>query len=159
MSRIEIKRAIEKYFHEQNWRYNFEENNFVFMTVFDIELENIKYVQYSIFVYDDHATSIMHFPLKVGAESRIAVSEFINRVNFVFDIGCWEFNPDSYEIRFRTNAFFQEITSGTNIAIARLIHLPYQMLNEIGNYLVKVISGQLGAQEAVEEILKNRTSL
>ena len=100
-----------------------------------------------ILVREDSFSTLTTIPLAADEGNRIAVAEYLTRVNFNMRNGNFELNMETGEIRFKT---YVHVGAGdVDSAAARLaIMLPFMMIERFGDGLVEVLFGFKSPREA-----------
>ena len=94
--------------------------------------------------------SIGQIDMKADEESRVAVSEYLTRVNYSLVLGCFEMDFSDGEINFRYGCNVLDAMVGED-ALDDLTTLPCTMFNRYGNGLLAVIMGMMTPKAAYEQ--------
>ena len=105
--------------------------------------------QMVVIVREDNFSTLTTIPLSADENSRLAVAEYLTRVNFNMRNGNFELNMDTGEIRFKT---YVHVGAGQpDIGAARFaVMLPFLMLDRFGDGLLEVLFGFKSPREAFE---------
>ncbi|MDO5299554.1 MAG: YbjN domain-containing protein [Clostridia bacterium] len=111
----------------------------------------IQTAQMLVIVREDNFSTLTQLPLAADENSRLAVAEYLTRVNFNMRNGNFELNMDDGEIRFKTYVHVgkQPLDSG---AAKLSVMLPFLMLDRFGDGLLEVLFGFKSPREAFEAI-------
>ena len=103
--------------------------------------------QMLVLVREDNFSTLTTIPLAADEGNRLAVAEYLTRVNFNMRNGNFELNMETGEIRFKT---YVHVGAGdVDSAAARLaIMLPFMMIERFGDGLVEVLFGFKSPREA-----------
>lgn len=107
----------------------------------------------TVIVREDSFSTMTTLPLSADLDHRLAVAEYLTRVNYNMRNGNFELNMEDGEIRFKT---YVHVGAGTvDPAAARLaIMLPFLMIDRFGDGLIDVLFGLKTPREAFEAIQK-----
>ena len=104
-----------------------------------------------VIVRDEDFSTLAQIPLSADENHRLAVAEFLTRVNFNMRNGNFELNMDDGEIRFKTyvHAGRGELDMST-IRLSTM--LPFLMFDRIGDALLDVMFDLKSPREAYESM-------
>lgn len=103
-----------------------------------------------VLVREDNFSTLTTVPLAADENSRLAVAEYLTRVNFNMRNGNFELNMADGEIRYKT--YLHASQGEPDAAGARLaILLPFLMYDRYGDGLLEVLFGFKSPREAFEE--------
>ena len=107
--------------------------------------------QMLVLVREDNFSTLTTIPLAADENSRLAVAEYLTRVNFNMRSGNFELNMDTGEIRFKT---YVHVGAGApDLRAARLaVTLPFFMFDRFGDGLLEVLFGFKSPREAFEAV-------
>ncbi len=107
----------------------------------------------TVIVREDSFSTMTTLPLSADLDHRLAVAEYLTRVNYNMRNGNFELNMEDGEIRFKT---YVHVGAGTvDPAAARLATmLPFLMIDRFGDGLIDVLFGLKTPREAFEAIQK-----
>lgn len=107
--------------------------------------------QMIVLVREDNFSTLTTIPLAADENSRLAVAEYLTRVNFNMRNGNFELNMETGEIRFKT---YVHVGAGQpDLGAARLsVMLPFLMLDRFGDGLLEVLFGFKSPREAFEAV-------
>ena len=109
--------------------------------------------QVMLLVREDNFSSLATIPLTADENARLAVAEYLTRVNFNMRNGNFELNMQTGEIRFK--AYVHAGDGPVDAKAARLaIMLPFLMLDRFGDGLLEVLFGFKSPREAFEAVGK-----
>lgn len=111
--------------------------------------------QMLVLVRNDNFSTVTQIPLSADEDHRLAVAEYLTRVNFNMRNGNFELNMEDGEIRFKT---YMCIGDGAlNPKAARvMIMLPFLMLERFGDGLLEVLFGFKSPSEAFYAVQQGR---
>ena len=107
--------------------------------------------QMIVLVRDDNFSTITTLPLSADVDHRLAVAEYLTRVNWGMRNGNFELNMEDGEIRFKS---YVHVGAGSlDASAARLgVMLPFLMIDRYGDGLLEVLFGFKTPREAFEAI-------
>lgn len=109
--------------------------------------------QMLILVRDDNYSTLATIPLTADENSRLAVAEYLTRVNFNMRNGNFELDMNSGEIRFKT--YVHAADERVELRAARLsVLMPFMMFDRFGDGLLEVLFGYKSPREAYEAVTK-----
>lgn len=122
--------------------------------LFEIRMKlscRLQNVAMSVIVREDNFSSLATLPLAADENSRLAVAEYLTRVNYNMRNGNFELSMDDGTIRFKA---YHHVGAGPLDARAgRLtVLLPFLMIDRYGNGLIDVLFGLKSPREAYEAI-------
>lgn len=100
-------------------------------------------IEYERFIY------LLIFGERAGSAHREEVAKFLTRANFGLVIGCFEFNLDNGEIRFRSSIDFTS-SDLTETLVRNSIRSSMDAVERYGDSIVKVLRGELDAVRALK---------
>ena len=120
--------------------------------VFSIRMKlrcRMQSAQMIILVREDNFSTITTLPLSADVDHRLAVAEYLTRVNWGMRNGNFELNMADGEIRFKS--YMHTGSSAPDANGARLcIMLPFLMIDRFGDGLLDVLFGMKTPREAFE---------
>ena len=144
----QIADRLREIFASMNVNASFEEkaNRGIFATRLKLRCR-LQSAQMVILVREDSFSTLTTIPLAADEGNRLAVAEYLTRVNFNMRNGNFELNMETGEIRFKT---YVHVGAGdVDPAAARLaIMLPFMMIERFGDGLVEVLFGFKSPREA-----------
>ena len=144
----QIADRLREIFASMNVNASFEEkaNCAIFATRLKLRCR-LQSAQMVILVREDSFSTLTTIPLAADEGNRLAVAEYLTRVNFNMRNGNFELNMETGEIRFKT---YVHVGAGdVDSAAARLaIMLPFMMIERFGDGLVEVLFGFKSPREA-----------
>lgn len=120
--------------------------------VFTIRMKQrcrLQSTQMIVIVRADSFSTLTTLPLSADADHRLAVAEYLTRVNFNMRNGNFELNMNDGEIRFKT--YVHAGAGAPDPNAARLaVMLPFLMIDRYGDGLLEVLFGLKSPREAYE---------
>lgn len=104
-----------------------------------------------VLVRDDNFSTITTLPLSADENHRLAVAEFLTRVNFNMRNGNFELSMETGEIRFKTYVHTGEQPLDASAARMATM-LPFLMIDRFGDALLEVLFGFRSPREAFEAV-------
>ena len=107
--------------------------------------------QMAVLVREDAYSSYTTLPLTADKDHRLAMAEYLTRVNWTLRNGNFELNMDDGEIRYKS---YVHVGQGQpDMAAARLATmLPFLMIDRYGDGIIDVLFGFKTPREAFESI-------
>ncbi len=107
--------------------------------------------QMIILVREDNFATLTTIPLAADENHRLAMAEFLTRINWGMRNGNFEMSMDTGEIRYKT--YVHTGTQPLDMAAARLATLlPFLMIDRFGDALLEVLFGFKSPREAFESL-------
>jgi len=130
----------------------FEERNGI--GVFSIRMKlrcRLQSAQMIVLVREDNYSTITTLPLTADTDHRLAMAEYLTRVNWGMRNGNFELNMEDGEIRFKS---YVHVGAGQlDASAAKLgVMLPFLMIDRYGDGLLEVLFGFRTPREAFEAI-------
>lgn len=153
MDKQEIVRGtikqVEKFFSDQDWNYDFEEDRNLFRTGVNLN-SKMKSTKIFISVGESGVTVTSVVPMNADEACRTQVMEFITRANYGLRNGNFELDLSDGEIRYKV---FHSNVDGvaSSDLIKHSIFLSCSMLDRYGDDLLAVMFGMKDPKTAVEE--------
>ena len=148
----QIADKLREVFASMNVNASFEEkaNCAIFATRLKLRCR-LQSAQMVILVREDNFSTLTTIPLAADEGNRLAVAEYLTRVNFNMRNGNFELNMETGEIRFKT---YVHVGAGApDLSAARLaVTLPFFMFDRFGDGLLEVLFGFKSPREAVEAV-------
>lgn len=149
----ELVAQLSEVFALSNIRAKFEEDGDV--GIFNIRMKlscRLQNVAMSIIVREDNFSALATLPLAADENSRLAVAEYLTRVNYNMRNGNFEMSMDDGTIRFKA---YHHVGSGPlDPKAGRLtVIMPFLMIDRYGNGLIDVLFGLKSPREAYEAIV------
>ena len=124
--------------------------------VFTIRMKltcKLQSAQVMVLVREDNFSALALIPLTADENTRLAVAEYLTRVNYNMRNGNFELNMETGEIRFKT---YVHVGDGPvdKKAAHLAVMMPFLMLNRFGDGLLEVLFGFRSPREAFEAIAK-----
>lgn len=148
----EIVDKLRSFFATAGIHAPFEERAGVGLFTLRMKLScRLQSAQMLVIVREDNFSTLAQIPLTAGEDTRLAVAEYLTRVNFNMRNGNFELNMADGEIRFKT--YVHVGSSELDMNASRLaITLPFAMFNRFGDGLLDVLFGFKSPREAFEAI-------
>ena len=147
-----IASKIKEVLDERNWNYEFDEELEYFE--FGVRVQNpIRRLSYIIAAEDDCFTVVAGIPVSVDIaedEKMKTMMEFLHRVNFGMKKGCFEFDAEDGEIRFKVHVDCEDIVP-SKAMIENSIAISERMVFLYGEGIVGIIYGGYSAEEAIRK--------
>lgn len=146
-------KAIENFFAEDGWGYDFDEEKVAFRT--GTRLDNkLKSTSVNIFVTELGISVFANVSVSADKDCVVAVNEFLTRANYGLRIGNFEMNYETGDIAYKV---FHDITDGvpSKDVIKRMIYTACMMVSRYGNGLLAVMFGMQSPKEAIETAENN----
>ena len=151
-----IADVLREFFVLSNIDTGFEEQAgcgvFTFRTRLHCRMQT---AQMTVLVREDNFSTLTAIPLAADKNSRLAVAEYLTRVNFNMRNGNFELDMETGEIRFKTYVHVgggRPDRGATRLAVM----LPFLMLDRFGDGLLEVLFGFKSPREAFESIQRAR---
>lgn len=146
----EIRKAVERCFEKENYKYSgFNEENVASISF------NIKSKLSNVRIYLQAKNTLLSIrsilPIKAEEDVRPAVAEFLLRANYGMKIGAFDFDFNDGEISFRSSFYCGDVAP-THDQIDTALNLCVTMMKRYGEGILKVIYGIQSPQEAIQEI-------
>ena len=107
--------------------------------------------QMIILVREDNFATLTTLPLAADENHRLAMAEFLTRINWGMRNGNFEMSMDTGEIRYKT--YVHTGAQPLDMAAARLATLlPFLMIDRFGDALLEVLFGFKSPREAFESL-------
>ena len=130
----------------------FEEKNGTGVFTLRMKLRcRMQSAQMIVLVREDHYSTLTMLPLTADADHRLAMAEYLTRVNWGMRNGNFELNMDDGEIRYKTYVHVGKETP--DMGAARLATLlPFLRIDRFGDGIIDVLFGFKTPREAFEAI-------
>ena len=130
----------------------FEDKNSVGVFTIRMKLHcRLQSAQMMAIVHEDSFSTITTLPLTADTDHRLAMAEYLTRVNWGIRNGNFELNMNDGEIRYKTYVHVGQ--EKPDIAACRLATmLPFLMIDRFGDGLIDVLFGFKTPREAFESI-------
>ena len=150
----EIAFAITDFLQKDDWKYQFDDEKEVIRMGLNLK-NKIGSAQYFIDLRDDKYLVLLIFPVKADEESRPAVLELINRINYDMIFSNFEMDMNDGEVRIRMAVDCNE-SLPSEAMVKNSIYIPAMMGDQFGNALMKVMMGIMPADLAFIEANRER---
>lgn len=111
----------------------------------------IQTAQEYIIIRDNNFSIITTIPIKADEDHRLAIAEYLTRVNYNMRIGNFELDMTDGEIRFKDYAFVGDGPVQTEL-IASMVFIPLQMMDLYSDGILSVLFDFKTPREAYETI-------
>ncbi|MBR5302055.1 MAG: YbjN domain-containing protein [Clostridia bacterium] len=130
----------------------FEDKNDVGIFTLRMKLRcRMQSAQMAVLVREENYSTITTLPLTADTDHRLAMAEYLTRVNWNMRNGNFELNMDDGEIRYKTYVHVGQ--EKPDMAAARLATmLPFLMIDHYGDGIIDVLFGFKTPKEAFESI-------
>ena len=137
----------------------FEDKNGVGVFTIRMKLRcRMQSAQMVVLVREDSYSTVTTLPLCADEDHRLAMAEFLTRVNWGMRSGNFELNMLDGEIRYKT--YVHVGAQAPDMAAARLATmLPFVMIDRFGDGIIDVLFGFKTPREAFEAIQANKAAL
>ncbi len=148
----EIADRLGEWFSQSGIHATYEERSGVGVYTIRMKLScKLQSAQMLVLVREDNYSTLTQIPLSADENCRLAVAEYLTRVNFNMRNGNFELDMNTGEIRFKTYVHVGE--GPVDMRAARLaVMLPFMMLDRFGDGLLEVLFGFKSPREAFEAV-------
>lgn len=151
--------TLREILEENGFHYNFDESRMTFTLSFSLGKSKLSSVRILVRVVPSQKnpdvcfriTSLGLIGIKADEDCMAEMAEFLHRANYGMIFGCFEFDYDDGEIRFRISLNCSEGLPGPE-TIEDLWDMPTMMMDRYGNGILAVTMGLLSAEEAIKRI-------
>lgn len=159
VSMIEAITTLREIMEDNDLHYIFEEKKNTFTLNFSLNNSKLSTVRIIIRVIPGQKNPDVCFRItshgligiKADDDCMAEMSEFLHRANYGMVFGCFEFDHDDGEIRFRVSINCIDDLPGPD-TLEDLWDLPAMMMDRYGNGILSVSMGLLSPEEAIERI-------
>ena len=145
----EIAFAITDFLQKDDWKYKFDDERELIRM--GVNLRNkMGSAQFFIDLREDKYLVFLVLPVKADEESRPAVLELMNRINYDMIFSDFEMDMSDGEIRIRMAVDCNNCLPSEQVVKAS-IYIPAMMAEQYGNALMKVMMGIMPADLAYIE--------
>ena len=145
-----IATAVKAYYDSQGWKYDYNED------------ENVFYMRMSLKVVDgcrvitdvqNDKTFITYsiFPIKIPVEKRLAMAEYLTRVNYGLIHGNFEMDFEDGEVRYKVTTCCGPIEMDLN-SMETVIDCGFYMLDRYGEGILSILYGNVTPEQAIKNI-------
>lgn len=150
----EIAFAITDFLQQDDWNYQFDDKRELIRM--GVNLKNkMGSAQYFIDLREDKYLVFLVMPVKADAESRPAVLDLINRINYDMIFSNFEMDMSDGEVRIRMAVDCNNCLPSEQVVKAS-IYIPAMMAEQYGTALMKVMMGIMPADLAYIEAKRER---
>lgn len=146
----EIRKAVERYFEKENYKYSGFNDKNVATISFNIK-SKLSNADLRIQAQKNHLLIRSILPIKAEENVRPAVAEFLFRANYGMKVGGFDFDFNDGEISFRASFYCGEVAP-THEQIDHAIRVCLRMMERYGDGIVKIIYGLQSPKDAIQEI-------
>lgn len=152
-----IANRIREILDERNWNYDHKEEVGCFL--FGVRFSKfvpkpVRRLEYIVFVEEDSFTVITGITIEVDCNEEkemVAMTNFLHKANFGRKKGCFEFDTDDGDIRFKFHVDCEDIVEPSKAMIENAIDIPAGMMSLYGKGIVGIIYAGYAAEEAIEK--------
>lgn len=146
--------GLRALFEQMNIRADFREAPDAGLFTLRMKLNcKLQSAQLLVIVRGDNFSTLAQIPLTADENSRLAVAEYLTRVNYNMRNGNFELDMNSGEIRFKI--YVHAADGVVEPKAARLaVLLPFMMFDRYGDGLLEVLFGYKSPREAFESVGK-----
>ena len=145
-----IATAVKAYYDSQGWKYDYNED------------ENVFYMRMSLKVVDgcrvitdvqNDKTFITYsiFPIKIPVDKRLAMAEYLTRVNYGLIHGNFEMDFEDGEVRYKVTTCCGPIEMDLN-SMETVIDCGFYMLDRYGEGILSILYGNVTPEQAIKNI-------
>ena len=146
----EIRKAVERYFEKENYKYSgFNDKNATTIS-FNIK-SKLSSANVRLQAQKNHLLIRSTLPIKAEESVRPEVAEFLLRANYGMKIGGFDFDFNDGEISFRASFYCGDVAP-THEQIDHAIDVCLGMVQRYGDGIIKVIYGLQTSKDAIQEI-------
>ena len=145
---LELVNQVRENLDSKGLHYNFFEEKGVFRISIGLVSSKLRSCDVLVTVQDDLVNFYTCIPIRCDETSRLAVAEFLTRVNYRLSQGNFEMDFSDGEIRYKVNM----PCSTTSIymeTFSNCLHIGPFMVDRYGNGLLSVIFGNIVPEDAV----------
>lgn len=145
-----IEQLIKDFFKAVDWKYNFTDNERKRFTA-GLRMGGVLgAIRIVIIIFDK--SYIVYGVLNSTAEKDkyASVAEFITRANYGMQNGNFEMDYRDGEIRYKTFVKFEKSNISESV-VAESILVPVFMIEKYGKSLIKVMLGEVSAEDGIAE--------
>lgn len=144
---MSLFRVLYDILNQDGWEFDFDDKN----EIIRFEIRGVNANFYAFLIVDEEQESLLcntHINQKIPHLKRLAVCEFMSRVNYELANGNFEMDMDDGEIRYRT---FLDLADAepSKEQVLNLIWNGVQGFDMYYPGLMKIVYGHLSAEEAV----------
>lgn len=151
-----IVNRIKDILDERNWNYDYKEAVGCFL--FGVRLSKfvpkpVRRLEYIISVEKECFTVIAGIPIEVDSNEEKqmgSMMNFLHKANYGMKKGCFEFDTDDGEIRFKVHVDCEDIVP-SKAMIENAIDTPGEMISLYGEGIVGIIYGGYSVAKAFEK--------
>lgn len=148
--------AVRRTFDNQGWKYDFDAEDNIFTISFHLRRTRLSNTRVRIHCVPcranpaccQHIRTFGYIPMDADEDSRVAVSEYLTRVNYCLSMGNFEMDFSDGEISFRQTFNVLDAMIGDD-ALDDLTALPVSMFERYGNGLISVMMGTATPEDAL----------
>ena len=147
-----IADTLREIFSDSGVLANFEDKNGIGVFTVRMKLRcRMQSAQMIVLVREENYSTITTLPLTADMDHRLAMAEYLTRINWNMRNGNFELNMADGEIRYKTYVHVGQ--EKPDIAAARLATmLPFLMIDRYGDGIIDVLFGFKTPKEAFEGI-------
>lgn len=139
MKKESVKKLIDSFFEEIEWKYKYDEekSSYAFGVDMGNVIGNLKFV---LILREHHYKVYAILNSKVEPDHIIKVAEYLHRANYGMNNGNFEIDYRDGEVRYKTYIDFQGVELSKGF-IKESIFVPLIMFERYGKNLIKLMLG------------------
>lgn len=146
----ELADRVKDWLDDQEFNYDFDAEEGIVRYGLTLNNSKLSELHYVIRIQQDKILFYAICDVHVAEEYRIATAEFLCRANYGLSLGCFEFDFNDGEIRYRMTANCKNLLP-TEEVLDDCFILPSVMFKRYGDELISVIYGFDNPKDAVEK--------
>ena len=139
-TRAELFDAVCAYMNEQKWKYEYNEERTMILSVIKLQckLQTIRI----LIAFGENEFAVFGIPnMNADENTKNTVMEYITKINLGMRNGNFLLNPENGEVRYRTYVNARGIDTIPNDVIGETILVPAMMIDRYGNGLAALMMG------------------
>lgn len=149
----EIANAVQQFFIDDDWKYDFDEENGVFRVGCNLQCK-LGDTMIIVRIGETGFYSMAYIKIKAGEDVRKEVAEFITRANYGMKNGNFEMDFNDGELRYKSFNNCSGVLPSAAVIRDSLL-FPALTIDHYGDALLAVIFGMKSPQEAIEDVEGN----
>lgn len=139
MKKESVKKLIDSFFEEIEWKYKYDEEKSSYF--FGVDMGNvIGNLKFVLILREHHYKVYAILNSKVEPDHIIKVAEYLHRANYGMNNGNFEIDYRDGEVRYKTYIDFQGVELSKGF-IEESIFVPLIMFERYGKNLIKLMLG------------------
>lgn len=149
MKKESVKKLIDSFFEEIEWKYKFDEekSNYAFGVDMGNVIGNLKFV---LLLREHHYKVYAILNSKVEQNHFDKVAEYLHRANYGMNNGNFEIDYRDGEVRYKTYIDFQGVELSKGF-IEESIFVPLIMFERYGKNLIKLMLGDGVPEDLIKD--------